>query len=95
MPVTYLDPTAEPGVPVEPYEQRLPARMDAPTIGLLANGYFDSEAFLHHLERALAALLPGARFRHYNKGNASMPCPEEMVTDIRQQCDALVTAWGH
>ena len=60
MAIEYLDPSAEPGVPVEPYLCRLPADQTAPAIGLLANGYPDSVPFLGHLESALKALLPGA-----------------------------------
>jgi len=46
--IEYLDPRAEPGMTVEPFE--LSADLDGPVdIGLLANGFPDSVAFLEHV----------------------------------------------
>lgn len=95
MAIEYLDPSAEPGVPVEPYLCRLAADDATPAIGLLANGYPDSVPFLGHLETALKALLSGASFRHYNKRNPGIVCPPDLLAKIRAENTALVAAWGH
>lgn len=67
----------------------------APTIGLLANNFPDSEAFLNAVQRVLADALPGARFARYLKPSASVPANQAMVERIAGECDALVTAYGH
>lgn len=98
MSVTYLEPRAEPGLPVDPYTARLAeaARSGGVTIGLLANGFPDSVAFLDHVEKALAdAAPPGTAFRRYDKGNASATASGQMVDAITKECDAVVTAYGH
>lgn len=94
MPVQFLDPRAEPGAPVEPYA--LSADLDGPVvIGLLANGFPDSVAFLDHVGDVLAEALPGAEFRRYDKGNASAVASDQLLDAITAECRAVVTAYGH
>ena len=96
MPVTYLDPRAGPGLPVQPYTALLRTDRKAVTIGLLANGFPDSVAFLDHVEKALADAAPaGTAFLRYDKGNASAPASDEMVTAMSREVQAVVTAYGH
>jgi len=95
MTIDYLDPSAEPGVPVEPYECRLAGEDSAPSIGMLANGFPDSVPFLQHLDAAIRTLLPGARFHHYNKRNPGIVCPPDLLAKIKAENNALVAAWGH
>jgi hypothetical protein len=92
--VTFLDPRAEPGTPVDPYE--LVVELDQPiTIGLLANGFPDSAPFLDHVGEALAALVPHATFVRYDKGNASAIASDQLLDRITAECRAVVTAYGH
>lgn len=95
MSVTFVDPRAEPGAPVEAYE--LTADVDAPgfTIGLLANGFPDSVAFLDQVQAALAEVLPHAAFRRWDKGDASSVAGPAMLEEIRSTCQAAVAAYGH
>ena len=94
MTVQYHDPRAQPLTPAEPY--RLRADLSKPlTIGMLANGFPDSDTFLEAVEAALAERLPDALFRHYNKGNASIRVSEEMLAAIAAECGALIAAYGH
>ena len=94
MSVDYRDPAAQPGLPVEPYALRLDP--DGPqVIGLLANGFPDSEAFLSEVERALGARMPGATFRRYLKDNASAVASDLVLDGITAECAAVVTAYGH
>jgi hypothetical protein len=67
----------------------------SPTIGLLANGFPDSVAFLDAVEGALAGALPQASFKRYQKPGASAPAVASIVDSIASECDALVTAYGH
>ena len=48
-------------------------------IGLLANGFPDSVAFLDQVQAALAEALPEARFHRWDKGNASIQAPDAML----------------
>lgn len=79
---------------IEPYE--LTAEVSAPlTIGLLANGFPDSEAFLDHVQKALADAVPHASFHRYNKRNASAVVTDAMLDTIVAECQAVVGAYGH
>ena len=94
MAIQYLDPSAEEGVPVESYEIFLDTERRPLTIGLLANAFPDAGNFLDRVEEALAARLPGAEFRRYQKPNVLPVDPEELAR-ITAECDGLVAAWGH
>ncbi len=94
MTIEFHDPRAKPLVPAEPYTPR--ADLSAPlVIGLLANGFPDSEAFLEAMENALAKRLPQASFKHYNKHNASIPVKPDMLADITAACSIGIAAYGH
>jgi hypothetical protein len=92
----FVDPRAEPSTPVEPYTAAPLRRGDAVSVGLLANGFPDSVAFLDAVELALAAVVePEVRLVRYAKPNASAPMSAELASTIEADCDALVTAYGH
>lgn len=94
MTVNYHDPRAEPLTPAEPY--RLWASLGGnPTIGLLANGFPDSDTFLEQVEAVLAKELPAASFRHYNKRDASIRVRDEMLDSIVADCTVVLAAYGH
>lgn len=96
MTVTYLDPRAEPGTPIEPYTATLGGPTDTITVGLLANGFPDSVAFLDHVEKALADAAPsGTAFVRYDKGNASAPVSAAMLDQMCREVQVVVTAYGH
>jgi hypothetical protein len=95
--VQFLDPRATPTTPVEPYDvEPLPAGRPV-AVGLLANGFPDSVAFLDAVEIALADVLAGEAvvLRRYAKPNASAPLSPVLAGTIVAECDALVTAYGH
>lgn len=93
--ITFLDPRAEPGAPVEPYELSIDAEAAPLTIGLVANGFPDSEAFLDQVEKALAVAVPAASFRRWNKNNASSVISDAMLDEVIDDCQAVVAAYGH
>ena len=90
----FVDPQPAPSVPADVYD--LSASLGSgSTIGLFANGFSDSEAFLTKIEDTLAARLEEASFVHMNKGNASRLVTDDEVAKIAEQCDAVVAAYGH
>jgi len=93
--ITFLDPRSEPGAPVEPYELTVDAQAAPLTIGLVANGFPDSEEFLDQVEKALAVAVPDASFRRWNKRNASSIISDEMLEEVVGNCQAVVAAYGH
>ena len=93
MPVTFLDPTAEAGTAVEPYE--LFADTSGPIrLGLIANAFPDGARFMDKLEAVLATAMPQATFRRYQKANVAA-VTDEQIDAITEECDAVVAAWGH
>lgn len=95
MVVRFLDPRAEPGRSVDPYEQAVDVTSGPVDIAMLANGFPDSVAFLEELEASLAERLPQARFWRWDKGNASIPAPDDMLTEIAARCSVVAAAYGH
>lgn len=95
MSITFVDPRAEPGAAVEPYELRADLETEGLTIGLLANGFPDSVAFLDQVQVALAQALPRAAFKRWDKGNASTVASTAMLAEMEASCHAVVAAYGH
>ena len=68
---------------------------NAISVGFLANGFPDSENFLSELEAVMQTTEPGIKVFSYNKGNASVPANEELLSQIKGECQAVVAAYGH
>jgi hypothetical protein len=95
MAVLFVDPRATSETLVTPYELAVDLHGDALSVGLLANGFPDSVAFLDQVEAALGESLPRVTFKRYNKRNASAIASEEMLATIASECGAVVAAYGH
>ena len=96
--ITFHDPRGEVGTEVEPYTLSYDVAADGGagvTVGLLANGFPDSENFLNAVGDALRKKLPQVTIKSWNKGNASIPAPEEMLAEIRGACQVGIAAYGH
>ncbi len=96
--ITFHDPRGEVGTPVDAYTLAHDLTADAgrgTTVALLANGFPDSENFLSALGKAIKNRLPGIEVRAWNKGNASIPAPAEMLEEIRAHCQVAIAAYGH
>ncbi len=91
--VEFHDPRGEVVVEPEPYTLGIDVRNKPVTLGLLANGFPDSENFLSQVAVALTALAPGLDVRFWNKGNASVAASDEMLTDLEEGCDAFIAAY--
>jgi len=90
----FVDPQPPPSAPADVYDLAVPLAAGA-SIGLFANGFPDSVAFLDKVETALSKQLDNPSFVRLNKGNASRLASEEEVTTAAEQCDAVVAAYGH
>jgi hypothetical protein len=90
----FLDPRGTPLAPIEPYRGKA-ALAAGETIGLFANGFPDSVAFLEHIGVALTRALPGVGVQLWNKGNASALASEQHLGEIQATCTAVVAAYGH
>ena len=94
MTVQYHDPNAAPSTAAMPYG--LAANFaGAITLGLLANGFPDSDQFLDAVETSLRKALPSATFKRYNKRNPSIRASGELIEEIANDCDAFISAYGH
>lgn len=94
--IKYHNPEANVGVDKIPYELSTVVRgSGAISIGFLANGFPDSESFLHELAGAMQAIEPDIAVFPYNKGNASIAANDELLAEIGSHCTAAVAAYGH
>ena len=94
--IEFHSPQGERAVPVDPYTLGIDlAANDTSVVGLLANGFPDSENFLRHVGTELERLIDGIEVRGWNKGNASIAAPEAMLDEIQAQCHAVIAAYGH
>jgi len=96
--ITFHDPRGEVGTEVEPYTLNHDVAAnegEGVTVALLANGVPDSENFLNAIGDALRKRLPKVAIRSWNKGNASIPAPQDMLADIRSHCQVGIAAYGH
>lgn len=81
---------------MQPDPYRLAADLDGPlTVGLLANGFPDSVAFLDQVEASMREALPHLSWRRYDKGDASAIASDQLIDGIAAECHAVVTAYGH
>lgn len=95
MSVTFHDPRGVSAASVEPYEHSIDLSTDGVSIALLANGFPDSVEFLQAVESVMSEHLPHAKFRSWNKGNASAAVSDKMLGEIVAECQTVVAAYGH
>jgi len=94
--IEYHNPEATVGIEVTPYQLSAVIQgTDTINIGFLANGFPDSENFLHELGSAMQRIEPGIAVFSYIKGNASIPASEELLNEVTGHCAAVVAAYGH
>ena len=93
--VEYVDPRAEPGMPIEAYALSIDPTKGPISIGILSNGFIDATPFLDRVEVSLREALPQAEFRRYEKADASAVVSEEMLDSMTAECQAVVAGYGH
>ena len=96
--VKYLNPRASTAVETETYDLAHDVRVNdgsGVTVGLLANGFPDSELFLTKIASALERRLPNVETRLWNKGNAGVPARGGLLAEIASTCQVAIAAYGH
>ena len=94
MSIEFHDPRANPSIAATPYNLQHTLQGNI-SVGLLANGFPDSEAFLDEVENSLIKALPDASIRRYNKHGASVPANDKLMDQIKNECDVFLSAYGH
>jgi hypothetical protein len=96
MSITFLDPRSVPTAAIEPYAATLHAPASGNVvIGLLANGFPDSEPFIKAVGVALQAINANISTTFVNKGNASAPASAALVDGMAAEVHAVGTGYGH
>ena len=96
--VKYLNPRASTAIEIETYDLAHDIRENdgsGVTVGLLANGFPDSELFLTKVASVLESRLPNLETRLWNKGNAGVPASREMLEEVTSSCHVAIAAYGH
>lgn len=88
-----LDPTVQP-IPADAVIAERPETLDGKVIGLLANGKINSEEVLALTQEVLADRYEFKGVVERNKRNASRPCPPEIIDELVEQCDVVITSSG-
>ena len=95
MPVSFVDPRSPVSETLRSFDglglRPIPNR---PTIGLLANGFPDSAAFLDALAAEIAAAIDGVSFERVTKVSPPTPLTEAQLS-LLSTCHAVVAAYGH
>jgi hypothetical protein len=99
MSISVLVPTAEPGVAITPYANRIEPHAFAGVVGFAANSLPGSSDFLAALSSHILERIPGASAWFQNKGEtpqrSSDPLSEVELALMADACDAIVLAYGH
>ena len=91
--ITVLDPTVSP-LPAQATMAPRPNTLNGLTLGLLANGKRNSDRLLDHVAGLLAERYELSDVLTWDKGNSSRPCPDELMREIVDRSDVVVTATG-
>ena len=88
-----LDPTVE-SIPADAVIASRPDSLDGLVIGLLANGKHNSDVILDMIHEILADRYDFKGVVARNKDNASRPCPKEIMDEMAEQCEVVITSSG-
>ena len=91
--ITVLDPTVAP-LPAQTSMVPRPGTLNGLTVGLLANGKRNADRLLDHVAGLLAERYQLNEVVTGDKGNSSRPCPDDLMREIVERCDVVVTATG-
>ncbi len=88
-----LDPTQE-SIPQEAVLAPRPMTLNGSSLGLLSNGKRNADAMLRMVHDVLADTYEFDRVVSVDKGNASRPCPQDIMAELADRCDVVITASG-
>lgn len=96
--IRFVDPRGSIATEMEPYELSAEIRANQGsgiTVGLLANGFPDSETFIRKVGDAIQRRLPDIQTLVWNKRNAGVEVSDEMLQEIQSDCQVAIAAYGH
>lgn len=93
--IEFHNPEADGATEPIPYDLSVKVRGADVDLGLLANGFPDSGAFLDHLGDALRALEPGIRIHRFDKANPTMPADGDLLENVAAASSGVIAAYGH
>ncbi len=88
-----LDPTVEP-IPMDAALAPRPKTLDGTALGLLANGKRNADVLLEMLREILSDRYEFKAVVTKNKGNASRLCPTDIMDEMAELCDVVISASG-
>ncbi len=88
-----LDPTTESVTQPMTYVPR-PASLEGKRVGLIENTKHNSDRLLGKIGNILKAEYGVAETRMWRKYNASVPAHEEIIKELRANCDVMVAGIG-
>ena len=93
--VKILDPTVAP-MPTHADMALRPESLDGKILGLLANGKGKRSAInlLDHVATLIAEHYQIKEVVAREKGATSRPCPDDLIQELLDRCDVVVTATG-
>ncbi len=94
MAIRFFDPRPPTSESRDGYAVAAP-RGQARRIGLLANGFPDSMAFLDAVARSFTSAAPDTRFVRVEKLSPPTPLTAEQVRMLTDDCDGVIAAYGH
>ncbi len=91
--IEVLDPTVD-SIPAQAVIAPRPETLDGVVVGLLANGKRNSVELLEMVQEVLADRYEFKSVVARNKGNASRPCPADLLEELAEECEVVITASG-
>lgn len=95
--INFHDPRAEVATPMESYalSHGFSETGAGTTVGLLANGFPDSDNFLEKVGEVLQERLPDIEIKFWNKGNPTITASDSLLNEITASCHTVIAAYGH
>ena len=91
--IKVLNPTVKP-ISEAGFLAKRPSNLKGKNLCLLANGKENSEELLASISEVLSDHFEFGSIIKRNKGNASRPCPDNLVEEMAEECDVIITSNG-
>ena len=88
-----LDPTVE-AIPDHTILAPRPEDLNGKVVGLLSNSKRNADKLLYNIYALLQDTYEFKDFVFLDKGDASRPAPKEIMDELLEKCDLVITATG-